>query len=249
MLSGRFELVGNRGGIDNPFAEGASTIDQLFAQAIGMLAAPLCSNGCIRVERMPDTWRWMLDFETNYDYAADILIASLRNLTNKPDTTPAKLVRIMWKTMNLSDAHRTAWNEFCLLSLFIGGMTLEVDIPGATDGIERFVLPTSFTDTVQVQDYQVIPFEESFDCLVVTMEEDDSRHVLHAATLEDLASFDELAMEFSYAYEEGISATDQVQIKGNRHGIAVMSEGSMLLHTVYLTNYVVRVRENSQASL
>jgi hypothetical protein len=100
-----------------------------------------------------------------------------------------------------------------------------------------------------VQDYQVIPFEEVFDCLVVTMEEDDSRHVLHAATLEDLASFEELAMEFSYAYEEGISATDQVQIKGNRHGIAVMAEGSVLLHTVYLTNYIIRVRENSQASL
>jgi len=252
VLSGRFELV--NGGIENPsidddsIADGLFVLDEMFAKAIGMLAAPLCSNGCVRVERIPGTWRWMVDFDTNYESAADILILALKELTNKVSTSLPKLTRTMWKIQNLSDLHREAWLEFCLLSLFTGGLMLEVDIPGATDGIERFTIPESFTDAVQIQDYRVIPFEERFDCLVATVEEDDSRHILHASTLEDLAPFEELAMEFSYAYEGGISATDRVDIKANRKGVAIMSEGSLLLHRVYLTNYTLRVRENTQAN-
>jgi len=237
MISGRFELVSKNGGVVTPNDSDASSLnalDELFATAIGSLIAPVSCGGHIKIERITGTWRWMIDFESKSPNVQDIVMEALRALTHKT-TAHSKVKDLM------SDEYRDIWHNFCLLAMLVQALTLEVDLLGASDGTEQFLLPNSFTEATVVQDYQVIPFEENFDCIVSNDEETETQLILHASTLEKMTTFDELAWEFQYAHDGGISDSDRVSIKAERHGVVVLTNGAILLHAIYAVSYMVMV--------
>ena len=241
MISGRFELVGK--GPDDSDSMCLSALDELFATAIGSLVAPVSCGDAVGIERVPGTWRWMIDFESVFPNVQDAVIQNLRILTYKTGHDNALLPSDRLRVIDdVPSDYRNTWNNFCLLAMLTGTVTLEVDLPGSTDGIERFMLPNSFRDVVMVQDYQVIPFSESFDCIVSVDDEDDTRVVLHASTLEKMTALDELEWEFNYVHDSGFSDTDKVKIRAERNGVVVLSDGAVLLHTVYAVQYAVATK-------
>jgi hypothetical protein len=80
----------------------------------------------------------MVDFETDRQDAPDAIIAVLRTLTHMDQTKGATPGTFKLKRRTHPNPRQIeGWQEFCLPSMFVEGLVLEVDIPGASDGLER----------------------------------------------------------------------------------------------------------------
>jgi hypothetical protein len=222
MLAARFEVLAQREQYEVEY-------DHLISGALVELLQRIGARN-LSVEYIPDTFRWIVSFD---GILPDTIISALRELNHKVSPVGSKRTGKFWIDSAKEDL-LDIWYALCILAFDQSAFTLDVDIPGASDGPEQFLLPATFVDVTTIEDLQIVPFEERSDCLFV-IADDGTPRVVFPMTLEDVAPFYELALEYAYANPGKSLSPDDVRVEVVRKGLAVMLEGHIIMRDLYQT--------------